>query len=326
MPPDALASTADDCTVTRPSRSHSHSHSHSHSDCDCDCEKAPEPHAQPAPEPEPEPARPDKRARRRRYSCSDTVHTRFLVWHLLAITFATGLLDATTYADLQIFCSNQTGNTIVFFVLILGVNLHPGPSPGAGAGVPSVLTTGVSLATFLVSGFVFGRVGNACGNRSRAWLCATMAFQTTLLLLLAVLIQLGIIRVALHPAHGKQLHDSLLALLLAATAGAQVAMARSSGINEIPTAMLTSPFIDFLVDPLLFANPRRATHDPKVNTRNTRGLYIASLLIGTIIGAAMHKHSGTTSVIYFAMALRFLGTLFLATCPASKSHPHPQPT
>ena len=32
-----------------------------------------------------------------------------LRWHLLAISFGTGLLDAATYSDLGIFASNQTG-------------------------------------------------------------------------------------------------------------------------------------------------------------------------------------------------------------------------
>lgn len=243
---------------------------------------------------------------------SDIVKREPLKWHLLCISFATGLLDATTYGDLQIFASNQTGNTIILFVLLLGQKPHE------YAAYPDLLPVGISLATFLVLGFLLGRTGLRIGPRRRWWQVLSLSFQAGMFLLLAILLDTGVIVPGLPPDHhSRRRNDTLLAFLLAAPSGSQVAMARSSGISEIPTAMLTSPYIDFFVDTNLWADPRRC-EDPKVKTRNTRALYLVFIITGSVVGALMHRHASASAALYFAFSMRALGavaTLYFPSYP-----------
>ncbi|PWN50674.1 hypothetical protein IE53DRAFT_295392, partial [Violaceomyces palustris] len=222
---------------------------------------------------------------------SQPVDSSWLTIHLLAITFATGLLDATTYADFGLFASNQTGNTVVFFVLLLKLELRSNKSP-------SLLLTAISLVCFLFFGFVFGRLGIFFGHRKRGWLVLSMFSQSVLLSLPAILLSSGAIQLRPPGLPSIISDDAILILLLASSAGVQVSMAKCSGINEIPTAMLTSPFIDLLTDPLLFANPMR-TSEAKVRSRNIRFVYIVMLILGAVIGSLIHRFGGgTKSVLY----------------------------
>lgn len=249
---------------------------------------------------------------RRPGKLTDVVKRSPLKWHLLAISFATGLLDATTYGDLQLFASNQTGNTIILFVLVLG------KKPGEFAKYPDLLPTGVSLATFLTMGFLWGRAGLRAGPRKRWWQVLSLAFQSGMLLLLAILLDTHVLHPGLPLGHGRRTNDAALACLLAAPSGAQVALARSSGISEIPTAMLTSPYIDFFLDPNLWSDPRKVDN-PKVKTRNTRAIYLLCIITGSIVGALMHRHASSSAALYLAFAMRLVGliaTLYFPTYPA----------
>lgn len=64
--------------------------------------------------------------------------------------------------------------------------------------------------------------------------------------------------------------------------------------------MLTSPYIDFFVDPGLFAPPQR----PGSRSRNVRLLYICSLVGGGFVGGGIHKLGGTLPVLWLVVALR----------------------
>lgn len=91
------------------------------------------------------------RGRSLQYLCAMLPPNR-LVYYLLGTGFITGMLDATTYAELGIFASNQTGNTILF---PLGL-LTDIPTP--------LLQVGVGLAAFLTMAMVFGQIGNLLGK------------------------------------------------------------------------------------------------------------------------------------------------------------------
>ncbi|KAG1728336.1 DUF1275 domain protein [Suillus lakei] len=194
---------------------------------------------------------------------------------LVAIAFCTGILDATTYADFQTFTSNQTGNAILLPVGMMG------------AGNVQMLSTGVSLASFLFFGFLSGQVGHIVGHRKRWWMLLSSSIQAMFVLIPAALLYTG--SVTISPQHAP-----LLLFLLATSAGFQVAMARNLGVNEIPTAMLTSPFIDFLTDRYLFTG---SWSNVKVTGRNRRLFYISALWGGAFVGAAMHRYSGSKEVI-----------------------------
>ncbi|GHJ87522.1 hypothetical protein NliqN6_3924 [Naganishia liquefaciens] len=204
-----------------------------------------------------------------------------LVLPLIATSFVTGLLDASTYQIFQTFASNQTGNVILLAVGAAGI--LDGPH--------STLYNGISLAGFLTCGLIFGHAGNHFGPRRRWWLLVNHATQ---IILIAVALALAWSR-ALHSSHW------VLLLLLATGSGIQVAQARTSGIQELPTAMLSSPMIDFIVDKRFFT---LSVHDPQVQARNRRAMGIFAIVSGAFAGAFLHKAKGAELTILVALVCK----------------------
>jgi uncharacterized membrane protein YoaK (UPF0700 family) len=93
----------------------------------------------------------------------------------------------------------------------------------------------------------------------------------------------------------------VLLLLLATSSGIQVAQARTSGIQELPTAMLSSPMVDFLVDKNFF---RFSLHDPQVQARNRRAMGIFAIVSGAFAGAFLHKAKGPELTILVALVFK----------------------
>ncbi|TXT10697.1 hypothetical protein VHUM_02202 [Vanrija humicola] len=214
---------------------------------------------------------------------------------------ATGLLDATTYADFHTFASNQTGNAIVLTVAAVGVLRI------------QVVLTSVSLASFLLCAFVFGHIGLWFGVRRRAWLLMTTAIQMVFLIVAAVLLSpSGPPGTALKgPAEAATL------ALFAGMSGAQVAMARQSSCAELPTAPMTSTFVDFVADQYLFA----AWGDPKAGPRNRRIFYVVSMLGGSFLGAIMHRWTASWIVVAIAVGLKALVMVLIAFARADDYKP-----
>jgi uncharacterized membrane protein YoaK (UPF0700 family) len=83
-------------------------------------------------------------------------------------------------------------------------------------------------------------------------------------------------------------------VLLALAFGGQVALARTVDVPEITTAMVTSAYIDVLVDPRLFSWRNRA--------RNRRLGLLCSLIIGSFVGAWAYRRA-----VWFAYLLSGVG-------------------
>ncbi|WOO82808.1 uncharacterized protein LOC62_04G006294 [Vanrija pseudolonga] len=234
------------------------------------------------------------------WSAQDVASTA-LVPALVMQALATGLLDATTYADFHTFASNQTGNAIVLTVAAVGVLRI------------QVVLTSVSLASFLFCAFVFGHIGLWLGVRRRAWLLLTTAIQMVFLIVAAVLLSpSGPPGTALKgPAEAATL------ALFAGMSGAQVAMARQSSCAELPTAPMTSTFVDFVADQYLFA----AWGDPKAGPRNRRIFYVLSMLGGSFIGAVMHRWTASWIVVAVAVGLKALVMVLIAFARADTYKP-----
>lgn len=64
--------------------------------------------------------------------------------------------------------------------------------------------------------------------------------------------------------------------------------------------MLTSPYIDFLVDPALFKSVR----GDGTRKRNVRFLYILALVGGGFVGGGVQHGGGTVAVLWLGMGLR----------------------
>jgi uncharacterized membrane protein YoaK (UPF0700 family) len=161
---------------------------------------------------------------------TDTLPSNILVFHLLVTAFTTGVLDATTFADYGVFTSNQTGNAV-----LLGVG-------GIGISNISLADVGTSLSSFLVTALICGQIAvRLCPGkgRTRWWTLASSFYQSIVILTLPILLHRRAIRLDRH-------WSWLVILFLASSAGSQVAMAKQFSIPEIPTAMLTSPFVSYI--------------------------------------------------------------------------------
>lgn len=106
-------------------------------------------------------------------------------------------------------------------------------------------------------------------------------------------------------------HEWVVLLLFAGMSGAQVAMARQSSCQELPTAPMTSTFVDFVADHYLFA----AWSDPRATPRNRRIAYVIVMIGGSFIGALMHKHSASWVVVAVSVGVK-LGVLGLLSIAA----------
>lgn len=246
---------------------------------------------------------------------ASSVSGKYILYPLLLNTFTTGLLDATSFGAYGIFSSNQTGNAIILLSRAIGVE-----QPYMYSGGPSLLTTGMSLTAFLVAAFISGRVGIVLGHRKRWWLLLSTAFQALFLLIPAVLIERRIIppgSAGLNTLHYDATFDASPVSLLALSSGLQVAQARCSGVNEVPTAMLTSPMVDLLVHPDLFSSIIHSK-DKNVISRNIRLAYLTLFLVGITVGATVHRFSGTAIVTFVAFALRLSTLAILGLLPCSR--------
>jgi uncharacterized membrane protein YoaK (UPF0700 family) len=158
---------------------------------------------------------------------TDTLPSNILVFHLLATAFITGVLDATTFADYGVFTSNQTGNAVLLGVGTIGISSI------------SLTHVGTSLSSFLVTASICGQIAvrlRPGKGRTRWWTLASSFYQSIVILTLPILFYRHAVQLDRH-------WSWLVICLLASSAGSQVAMAKQFSIPEIPTAMLTSPFV-----------------------------------------------------------------------------------
>ena len=191
-----------------------------------------------------------------------------LILPLYLITLTTGLLDASTFSTFHVFASNQTGNAILLTLAAANsvpVDLH---------------NTAGSIGGFLLCALVAGLAGNRFGTRTRGWLLASNSIQLVLLILTTILTSTP------HPLlPPNRIQTQWITLfLLASSAGFQVSLAKTSGVQEIPTAMLTSPFVELLTDRSLYVGWRGGKQgNGCVRSRNRRVAYIGCLMGGSLM-------------------------------------------
>lgn len=185
-------------------------------------------------------------------------------FELMLLAVAAGINDGATFADYHIFTSNQTGNTVLLAVGALGL----------GGGIIDIRSVAFSLALFVSGGCIFGQIGNVIGPRRRAWLLTTNIIQTALAFAATAMRKWVALNDRIPQAWS-------VITLLAFASGAQVAAARTVNVPEITTAMVTSAYIDFVVDPKMLQLQNRS--------RNRRLLFVLCLLVGSFIGSIAYK-------------------------------------
>jgi hypothetical protein len=220
---------------------------------------------------------------------------------------------------------SETGNAILLTVSIVGAH-------------PLLLLTGVSLGSFLGSAFVFGHLGHFMGEHShsqnppitvssllsliapnrlhpadplpgvrrRGWLILTTFIQALIMFICAILLS----------PHGSPIvstggADEWLTLsLFAIMSGSQVAMARQSACQEMPTAPMTSSCVDLMADKYIFL----PWNHPKAEPRNRRVMYIGAMIVGGVLGAVVHRFAGSWVVVLVtgSMKMAVIGALAIA--------------
>lgn len=212
---------------------------------------------------------------------------------LMGLALATGIMDAATFTDYHVFVSNQTGNTALLAVGALGV----------GGGFVNLANVGVSLGVFIAGGLILGQIGNALGPKRRLWLLATNLFQTVLVAVATAL------RWRYRSADGTPGSLGVLASLAFASGG-QIAVARKVNVPEITTAMVTSAYIDLIIDSHLISFGNRP--------RNRRFFFICMLLIGSFIGAIADRYYNNALALLLSAICKLVITLaFLTNADAS---------
>lgn len=207
---------------------------------------------------------------------------------LMGLALATGIMDAATFSDYHVFVSNQTGNTALLAVGALGV----------GGPMVKLSNVAVSLGAFVGGGFILGQIGNILGPRRRLWLIATSFFQTVL-----VAVATGL-RWRYPTEDGTPGALGVLALLAFASGG-QIAVARKVNVPEITTAMVTSAYIDLIIDSHLTARGNRP--------RNRRFFFICMLLIGSFIGAIADRYYNNALALLLSAICKLVITMAFVT-------------
>jgi uncharacterized membrane protein YoaK (UPF0700 family) len=179
----------------------------------------------------------------------------------LALTFVTGVVDATSYLRLgHVFVANMTGN-----VVFLGFGI-------AGATGISVTASMAALGAFLVGGVIGGRIAVASADNRQRHLRLALGVQTVL-----VAAAVGVAASA-----GQHLAaDARYALiaLLALAMGIQNAAARKLAVADLTTTVLTLTLTGLASDSMLGGGSGAKL--------GRRGLAVVAMLLGALVGGLL---------------------------------------
>jgi uncharacterized membrane protein YoaK (UPF0700 family) len=212
---------------------------------------------------------------------------------LVALTLVTGLVDATSYLKLgHVFVANMTGN-----VVFLGFGI-------AGAGGISIWASLTALGSFLVGGVGGGRIGARWSSDRGRHLTATTATEL-------LLVACGLVVAAFSTHHiGTGSRYAMIALLAVAM-GVQNAAARKLAVPDLTTTVLTMTLTGVAADSALAGG-----HGSRLARR---GLSVAAMLLGALIGGALVLKVDTTAPL--ALATGLLALISFVTYRASRSTP-----
>jgi len=197
---------------------------------------------------------------------------------LLAMTFASGMVDAISYLGLgRVFTANMTGN-----VVLLGFGIaHSGGLP--------VLPPIVSLGSFVLGAAIGGLLGTKLGHRHAVHVGSAWTLQATLITCATILA--AAVNLQTSPA-SRDVVIGILALAM----GIQTATARRLAVPDLPTTVVTQTLTGLVADSQLFGGSGKGT------TR--RGSAVAAMLGGAVAGALLLKAS-------LVLALALTGGLIL---------------
>jgi uncharacterized membrane protein YoaK (UPF0700 family) len=200
---------------------------------------------------------------------------------MLALTFATGVVDAVGYLSLdKVFAGNMTGNVVILGMAATG-----------GTGLP-VLGPVVALVFFLVGAAIAGRMLRvAAPDWSRR---CTVLLGGVGLVLAATALGLAVVGVATPAARASMASSLALAM------GVQAATARHLGVKDVTTVVVTSVLTGLAADSRLGAARGQGAM--------RRGAAVTLIAIGAVTGAALCQvHEGLAVVAAALVVLAVTG-------------------
>jgi uncharacterized membrane protein YoaK (UPF0700 family) len=215
---------------------------------------------------------------------------------LAGFTFATGMVDATSYLGLgHVFTANMTGN-IVFLGFALG-----------GAAGFSISASLFALGGFLAGALVGGRVVRSAGDIRQAR--AGFSLEA-----LALVIAASLTAAAGSPEKGAA--RWIILALLGAAMGLQNASVRRLAVTDMNTTVLTLTLTGIAADSRLVGGT-----DPRLGRRTGS---VVLILFGAALGALLERQ-GIGWPVAGSVALVVVGTVIVMTALPGKAEPQKHP-
>jgi uncharacterized membrane protein YoaK (UPF0700 family) len=196
---------------------------------------------------------------------------------LVALTFLTGVVDATSYLRFgHVFVANMTGNLV-----FLGFGL------GGGSGLSPSFSL-VALGSVLVGALAGGRIGATIPDHRGRLLRAASAVQLTLLAIALIVALL-----ASEPPHTGVVYALIVSMSLAM--GVQNATAQRLAVPELTTTVLTRTLTGVASESRLAGGPG--------SKLGARSVAVAAMLLGAITGALLVTHVTIVAALAVASAI-----------------------
>jgi uncharacterized membrane protein YoaK (UPF0700 family) len=196
---------------------------------------------------------------------------------MLALTFVTGVVDATSYLRLgHVFVANMTGN-----VVFIGFAL-------AGAKGLSAVSSLVALGGFLLGAGIGGLIGARVAEHRGHVLRAASALQGALLLL-SLIVALAVSA----PLSSGARYGLLVPLALAM--GVQNASAQRLAVPDLTTTVLTRTLTGLVSEAGLLGGPG--------SKPGRRALAVIAMLLGALTGGLLALKASIAAPVAVALGL-----------------------
>lgn len=198
---------------------------------------------------------------------------KLLLPSLLAMTFATGIVDAVSYLGIgSVFTANMTGNAV-----LLGFGL-------AGEHEFSISRSLLALLLFALGSAIAGRLSRTWHHTPFIWFRRVTAIEIVLLAVTGALLA-GIPMGIETPDEPRRY---LAIAVLSVAMGLRNATVRRLGFSDVPTTVLTSTITDVSSDSWLGGGERRR--------ERVRLTAIAAMISGALVGALLVQVSALAAL------------------------------
>lgn len=205
---------------------------------------------------------------------------KLLLPSLLAMTFATGIVDAVSYLGIgSVFTANMTGNAV-----LLGFGL-------AGTFDFSVSRSLLALVLFALGSAAAGRLARTWHHTPFIWFRRITVLELGLIGLTALLM-IGLETGIVTPDEPRRY---LAIAVLSFAMGLRNATVRRLGFSDVPTTVLTSTITDVSSDSRLGGGERRR--------ERVRLAAIALMIAGAFVGAVLVREVGAIAALIVGLGV-----------------------